>query len=61
MLFRSVISLTPLAWIPSFPVLGVFPTLQTVVSQLVLAVALGGGLLWVFWLEPRAVRSRAPA
>jgi high-affinity iron transporter len=57
----GVISLTPLVWIPSLPVLGIFPTLQTVASQLVLAIALGGGLLWIFWLEPRSVHPRASA
>lgn len=55
----GVVSSTPLAWIPSLPVLGIFPTLQTVASQLVLAIAFAAGLLWVFWIEPRAMRLRA--
>lgn len=55
----GVISLTPLSWIPSLPALGIFPTLQTAVSQLVLCVALGVALVWIFWLEPKTVRARA--
>jgi high-affinity iron transporter len=46
-------------WIPSVPALGVFPTMQTVMSQVLLAVALIGALAWVFWIEPRAARVRA--
>jgi high-affinity iron transporter len=54
----GVISMTPLQWLPALPALGIFPTLQTVASQAVLALALAGALLWIFWLEPRAVRAR---
>lgn len=56
----GVIPVTPLDWLPALPVLGVFPTTQTMMSQLVLAVALLGALAWVFWLEPR-VGARATA
>lgn len=49
----GVIPVTPLEWLPALPMLGIFPTTQTVLSQLVLAVALIGALIWVFWLEPR--------
>lgn len=55
----GLVSVTPLDWLPAFPLLGVFPTLQTAASQLVLAVALAGALGWVFWLEPRTARQRA--
>jgi high-affinity iron transporter len=55
----GVISMTPLQWLPALPALGIFPTLQTAASQAVLALALAAALLWVFWLEPRAVRARA--
>ncbi len=55
----GVITMTPLQWLPALPALGIFPTLQTAASQAVLALALAGALLWVFWLEPRAVRGRA--
>ncbi len=50
----GLISITPLDWLPSVPLLGIFPTTQTILSQLFLAVALAGALVWVFWLEPRA-------
>ncbi len=49
---------TTLDWIPSVPVLGIFPTIQTMMSQIVLAAALLGALVWVFWLEPKAARVR---
>jgi high-affinity iron transporter len=50
---------TTLGWIPSVPALGIFPTMQTLMSQIVLALALLGALAWVFWIEPRAARVRA--
>lgn len=49
----GAIGATPLDWVPSIPALGIFPTFQTLASQVALAVALLGALLWVFWLEPR--------
>jgi high-affinity iron transporter len=49
----GVISITPLDWLPAVPFLGIFPTIQTALSQLFLALALVGGLAWVFWLEPK--------
>jgi high-affinity iron transporter len=49
----GLIPATPLAWLPAVPALGIFPTFQTFVTQLTLALALGGALAWVFWLEPR--------
>lgn len=54
----GLISVTPLDWLPAIPFLGVFPTIQTALSQLVLALALLGALGWVFWLEPRAGQQR---
>jgi len=50
---------TPLAWVPTVPALGIFPTLQSVVLQGLLALAVAGALVWVFWLEPRARGSEA--
>jgi high-affinity iron transporter len=55
----GVIDATPLAWVPSVPALGIFPTFQTLAGQLVLAVALFGALSWVFWLEPRLAMARS--
>jgi high-affinity iron transporter len=53
------IGVTPLDWFPALPALGLFPTMQTALSQLVFAVALLAALAWVFWLEPRVARARA--
>lgn len=53
----GIISITPLSWVPAVPALGIFPTAQTLFSQLLIATALFGALLWVFWLEPRLVRA----
>ncbi len=54
----GVVSITPLDWVPAVPALGIFPTTQTLVSQLLIATALVGALLWVFWLQPRVARVR---
>jgi high-affinity iron transporter len=52
----GVISITPLEWLPSLPLLGVFPTYQTFLIQMFVAAALAGALVWVFWLEPLRAR-----
>ncbi len=52
----GVISITPLEWLPALPVLGVFPTYQTFLTQMFVAAALAGALVWVFWLEPMRAR-----
>jgi high-affinity iron transporter len=44
---------TPIA-LPAIPALGVFPTLQTLLAQLVLAGAFVAALSWILWLGPRA-------
>jgi high-affinity iron transporter len=48
---------TPLP-LPAVPALGVFPTLQTVLAQVVLAVAFAAALWWVLWRRPRAAARR---
>lgn len=55
------ISATPLTWLPDVPVLGIFPTIQTLVVQALLAVALVAALLWLFWLQPRTDGAAASA
>ena len=55
----GLIPATPLSWLPAVPALGIFPTFQTFLSQLALALALLGALAWVFWLEPRTAAVRA--
>ncbi len=54
----GIISATPLDWLPQVPVLGIFPTTQTFLSQLALALAFFGALFWVFWLEPKMAEAR---
>jgi high-affinity iron transporter len=55
------IGMTPLQWIPVVPALGIFPTMQTVLGQAVLALALVGALIWVFVVSPRPEQARASA
>lgn len=55
------VSATPIGWIPTVPVLGIFPTLQSFLLQALLAAALAAALVWVFWLEPRGRRAEAGA
>jgi len=52
----GVIPSTPLDWFPAVPALGIFPTFQTLASQLLLAFALVAALGWVFWIEPRTAK-----
>jgi high-affinity iron transporter len=47
------VGVTPIRWIPTVPLLGIFPTLQTFLLQALLAAALALALVWVFWIEPR--------
>jgi high-affinity iron transporter len=48
---------TPLN-LPALPVLGVFPTVQTLAAQLVVAGAFVAALGWIFWLSPRPALRR---
>jgi high-affinity iron transporter len=50
---------TPLTWAPSIPFLGVFPTLQTLVMQAALLIAVLVALAWIFWLAPRRASAAA--
>ncbi len=54
----GAIPATPLSWMPALPLLGIFPTIQTLSIQLFLAAAVSVALLWVFWLEPKTSRAR---
>lgn len=47
------IEVTPLGSAPAVPALGIFPTLQTLGIQLVLATAFLFALVWIFWIGPR--------
>ena len=53
----GLLSVTPVAWLPRVPVLGLFPTLQGVTAQLATIVILVLGFAW----NQRASRGLAPA
>jgi high-affinity iron transporter len=48
---------TPLN-LPALPALGVFPTVQTLAAQVVVAGAFLAALAWIFWLSPRPAYRR---
>ena len=52
----GLVPTTVLAWAPRIPTLGIYPTAESLLLQLVLVMLLVGGLLWTFMLEPRRVR-----
>ncbi|MBP2647172.1 MAG: Cytochrome c, class [Gemmatimonadetes bacterium] len=57
----GIIATTVLPWAPRIPALGIYPTLESLVAQGVLAALLLGALVWSFVLAPRrAVRAPAP-
>ncbi len=47
------VAITPLSWVPTVPMLGIFPTMQTITFQSLMALAVLLALAWVFWLSPR--------
>ncbi len=55
----GLISTTPLSWLPDVPMLGIFPTMQTLAVQLVLAAACLMAIVWLFWWQPRVARRTA--
>jgi high-affinity iron transporter len=54
----GVISITPLEWLPSLPALGIFPTYQTFLTQMFVAVALAAAVAWIFLVGPVRARAR---
>jgi high-affinity iron transporter len=44
--------------LPALPALGVFPTVQTLAAQVVVAGAFLAGVAWIFWLSPRLALGR---
>jgi high-affinity iron transporter len=42
----------PLRWLPSLPMLGIFPTIQTALAQGVLLLVFAVAVAWLFWLRP---------
>lgn len=51
----GIIATTVLPWAPRIPALGIYPTVESLLAQGVLAVLLLGALLWSFVLAPRRV------
>jgi high-affinity iron transporter len=49
----GVIATTVLPWAPRIPALGIYPTVESLLAQGVLAILLLGALLWSFVLAPR--------
>ena len=56
----GIIATTVLPWAPRIPALGIYPTVESLVAQGVLAALLLGALVWSFLLAPRR-RVNAPA
>ena len=49
----GIIATTVLPWAPRIPALGIYPTVESLVAQGVLAALLLGALVWSFLLAPR--------
>ncbi|HWA15366.1 MAG TPA: FTR1 family protein [Gemmatimonadales bacterium] len=49
----GIVSITPVSGGPSFPQLGIYPTLESLLVQGLLVAALVAGLVWTFIIEPR--------
>jgi high-affinity iron transporter len=52
----GLVSTTILPWAPRVPGLGIYPTLESLLAQGVLAALALGALVWTFWIEPRRLR-----
>ena len=52
----GAIALTPLAWAPRLPAMGIYPTVESIAVQAVLVLLALVGLAWVFLVEPRRLR-----
>ena len=52
----GLVSTTILPWAPRVPGLGIYPTLESLLAQGVLAALAVGALVWTFWIEPRRLR-----
>lgn len=57
----GIISTTVLPWAPRIPALGIYPTLESLAAQLVLAVLLVFALAWTFIIAPTRVSRAQPA
>jgi high-affinity iron transporter len=57
----GVIGTTVLPWAPRIPALGIYPTLESLLVQGILAVLLLGALVWSFVIAPRRQARPSPA
>ena len=57
----GAVPLTPLAWAPRLPALGIYPTAESIGLQALLVLLAIVGLSWVFLVEPARRRAAGPA
>jgi high-affinity iron transporter len=57
----GVIGTTPVAWAPRIPMLGIYPTVESLAAQAVLVILAAVALAWIFWVEPARARRTAAA
>jgi len=55
----GLVSLTPVTWAPRIPVMGIYPTLESLGLQAVLVLLAVVALVWTFLIEPRRLRTTA--
>jgi high-affinity iron transporter len=56
----GVLPTTIVSWAPRVPALGIYPTLESLLAQGVLAILLLAALVWTFLIEPRRMGNRRP-
>ena len=55
----GVLPTTIVSWAPRMPALGIYPTLESLLAQGVLAILLLAALIWTFVIEPRRKGNRS--
>ena len=53
----GLVSLTPVAWAPRIPAMGIYPTLESLGLQAVLVLLAAVALVWTFLIEPRRLQT----
>ena len=56
----GVLPTTIVSWAPRLPALGIYPTVESLLAQGVLAILLLAALVWTFLIEPRRTDRRRP-
>jgi high-affinity iron transporter len=56
----GVLPTTIVSWAPRVPALGIYPTVESLLAQGVLAILLLAALVWTFLIEPRRMGNRRP-